>query len=120
MMEGTCMVEFNFRLIEAMRLANKSTQNVADHLGISYQAVKKVLDGKSSALNAENTAKAARYLGVDIYWLATGEGSYVMNDGWPFPMFSPTDYFALDENLRLEFEDRLLGAITRNKRPKSQ
>lgn len=43
--------------------------------GISVQAVAQVLNGKTKALTAENTARAARLLDVDWFWLATGEGS---------------------------------------------
>lgn len=109
------MVDYSDRLNEGMRLAKKSKQNLADHLGISYQAVKKAIDGKTSALNAENSARAARYLGVDSHWLATGEGEPTPRDAWPFETFGPEDYYRLDAKLRLEMEDRLLGAITRNK-----
>lgn len=48
---------------------------LATACGITVQAVAQVLKGTTKALTAENTARAARLLGVDWYWLATGEGS---------------------------------------------
>lgn len=51
-----------------------SVHQLADELGISYQAVKKVLDGSTSAFTAFNNSKAARFLKVSSDWLATGEG----------------------------------------------
>lgn len=52
-----------------------TAKDVASELGISYQAVKKIVDGKSKMLAADNNARAAALLGVDSDWLATGEGS---------------------------------------------
>lgn len=85
------MVEYRDRLSAAMQAANVSASKLAEGLNTSYQAVKKVIDGKSSAFNAANNALAARLLGVSSDWLALGEGD--MNSGvlaapqpspWPF------------------------------------
>lgn len=62
------------RLAHAIELADSDRQALAVGLGISVQAVSQALVGSTRALTAENTAKAARVLGVDAYWLATGEG----------------------------------------------
>jgi hypothetical protein len=47
-----------------------------------------VIAGKTKALTAENSALAARFLGVDMFWLATGIGdakTMTMPPGqWPF------------------------------------
>jgi transcriptional regulator with XRE-family HTH domain len=48
---------------------------LAKELGISVQAIAQVLKGTTRAMTAENTAVAARFLGVNWFWLATGEGS---------------------------------------------
>jgi len=85
------MVEYRDRLSAAMQAANVSASKLAEGLNTSYQAVKKVIDGKSSAFNAANNALAARLLGVSSDWLALGEGD--MKSGvvaapqpspWPF------------------------------------
>lgn len=68
------MVEYSDRLATAMKDAGVKTQQLADALGLSYQAVKKVLDGKSSAFSAINNDNAARVLQVSPSWLATGQG----------------------------------------------
>ena len=47
---------------------------LAEELGVSYVAVKKVLDGQTRAFTAENNSKAAAFLGVSPDWLARGEG----------------------------------------------
>jgi transcriptional regulator with XRE-family HTH domain len=62
------------RLAHALEVARKDRAALAEHLKISVQAIGAVLNGKSSAFTAENSAKAARWLRVDHYWLATGEG----------------------------------------------
>lgn len=69
------MNDYAQRLTAAMEHAGQKTTALALNLGVSYQAVKKVLDGKSTSLNAANNARAARFLGVSADWLATGSGS---------------------------------------------
>lgn len=62
------------RLAIALQMAEKDRQQLADGINISVQAIGQVIAGKTKALTAENSAKAARYLGVDGFWLATGIG----------------------------------------------
>lgn len=62
------------RLKEAMDLARVDRARLAAALGISVQAVGQVILGKTNSLTADKSAKAARFLKVDHYWLATGEG----------------------------------------------
>lgn len=52
-----------------------TAKDMASRLKISYQAVKKIVDGKSKMMAADNNARAAAILNVDSDWLATGEGS---------------------------------------------
>jgi transcriptional regulator with XRE-family HTH domain len=47
---------------------------LAKAMGVTVQAVGDVIRGASNAFTAEKSAKAARYLRVDHYWLATGDG----------------------------------------------
>jgi transcriptional regulator with XRE-family HTH domain len=72
------MAEYGDRLAEAIRLSKipekEARAKLAAKLGVSVQAVGQVLGGTTKALTAENSAKAARFLNVDHYWLATGEG----------------------------------------------
>lgn len=44
-------------------------------LGVSAVAISDLLAGKSKSMTAENAARAAKFLGVDVHWLCTGEGS---------------------------------------------
>ena len=75
--------KFEDRLEEAMALAGKSAKELATvlisqktgTLGPSVQAVYAALKGRSKSMTAENVARAARFLGVDMFWLATGVGS---------------------------------------------
>lgn len=75
------MVEYKDRLAKAMAVAKVKTQALADALGISYQAVKKVLDGKSAAFDTVNNSKAAKFLGISSDWLAREEGAMVVDAG---------------------------------------
>lgn len=71
------MVDYWDRLEAALKHAGKSLKDLQLHLKVSYQAMKKVQDGKTKALTAENNAHAARFLSIDSYWLATGEGKMI-------------------------------------------
>jgi hypothetical protein len=66
------MGEYKDRLQSAMKEANVSIAMLAKELKISYQAVKKVLDGKTATFDAANHAKAARYLKRSPDWLLDG------------------------------------------------
>jgi transcriptional regulator with XRE-family HTH domain len=73
-------MEFSDRLAYALSFADKSRRELADHLGISMQAVSQVLNGVNKNMNAENTIRAARFLKVSSWWLATGEGPPIGRD----------------------------------------
>lgn len=68
------MLEYKDRLAHAMQLAGLKTADLARALGLSYQAVDRVLKGRTNALKADNHAQAARALNVNPDWLATGQG----------------------------------------------
>ena len=66
--------DYATRLKSAMDAAGVSVQALANHLGVTYQAVKAAINGRSRGLTAPNNARAAEKLGVSGHWLATGEG----------------------------------------------
>jgi transcriptional regulator with XRE-family HTH domain len=63
------------RLQQAMSDAKITVSALGSKLGLSYQAVKKVLDRKSNSFTAANNAAAAKILGVSSDWLASGTGT---------------------------------------------
>lgn len=103
------MVEYKDRLTQALALARRSTKDLQEHLGVSYQAMKKLENGKTKAFSAENNARAARFLDVDAYWLATGEGQPRPLTPWPFPMILPSQYAQLDADFRRQLENNVVG-----------
>lgn len=73
------MTTYKERIAAAMggpEVSSQAVHALAKALGVSYTAIKKVVDpeGKSKTLTAENNAKAAKYLRVNADWLATGKG----------------------------------------------
>jgi transcriptional regulator with XRE-family HTH domain len=71
------VAQYKDRLAQAMKLAGVSEHQLAKALDITYTGVKKALKGGhdgTSAMSAANNSKAAKFLGVDPDWLATGEG----------------------------------------------
>jgi len=66
------MGDYRERLRSAMKEENVSTAQLAEKLDVSYQAVKKVLDGKTAMFDAANHAKAAKILRCSADWLLDG------------------------------------------------
>lgn len=69
------MIEYAERLAIALKERNTSISQLAGGMGVSYQAVKRVIDGLSKAFSAANNTKAAAFLRISPDWLATGQGS---------------------------------------------
>lgn len=129
------MVEYRDRLAAAMKAASISASQLAEGLSTSYQAVKKVIDGKSSAFNAANNAIAARMLGVSSDWLALGEGKQDRGAGatsetvaaWPFPdipedqvrKLAPSQLSSLQGALALAIAQLNLGIAVSSPAPQS-
>lgn len=68
------MSDYTARLQLAMEEARMSVGAFAKAMGITYQAAKKAADGKTRSLTASNNERAAKLLGVNAGWLATGIG----------------------------------------------
>jgi transcriptional regulator with XRE-family HTH domain len=63
------------RLAEALKHAGKSRGQLAAVLGVTEAAIGALVRGTSKQMTGENLIRAARFLGVNPYWLATGEES---------------------------------------------
>jgi len=68
------MIEYSERLHAALKARNVTISQLAGGMGVSYQAVKRVLEGLSKAFSAANNTKAATFLRINPDWLATGLG----------------------------------------------
>lgn len=125
------MVDYWTRLKEAMTHAGVVKAQLQTHLGVSYQAMKKLEDGKTKSLTAENNAKAAKFLGVNAYWLATGQETKeipssatpattlnlqekrAQNEAkvWPFEDIKPEQYQRLTPVQKSKVEGYILGML---------
>ena len=106
-------MSYGTRLEEALTLAGKSRQDLCTAIGISEQAIGQVIQGKTKAFTAENNARAARYLRVDSYWLATGEGHAKLEGAdWPFGLIDRERYESLDAERRGAIQNELEKLIT--------
>ena len=103
------MLEHKDRLREALALAEKTAASLQKELGISPAAMTYLLDGATKSFNAANNAKAARFLDVDAFWLATGEGQPRPQQPWPFPMILPSQWAQLDTDFRRQVENNVVG-----------
>jgi antitoxin HigA-1 len=82
------MNNYGQRLALALQIAGKERQELADGINVTVQAIGQVIMGKTKALTAENSAFAAKFLGVNPFWLATGIGDPKIKqhsvEQWPF------------------------------------
>lgn len=114
---------FAQRLEAAMKEAQKSRADLGRVLrspdggmGISPSAVAQLLSGASKSMTAENCARAARFLGVNGYWLATGEGSMHEGDGIFSLAREPAPTYETNQQLLARFGE-LLGRVPERMRP---
>lgn len=102
------MNTYGERLEHALQISRKDRVALGKELGISIQAIGQVIAGKTKALTAENSARAARFLDVDQIWLATGEGVPDAHkrgrEQWPFASISQSRWVSYDEQLRSAWE----------------
>lgn len=75
------LMTYGRRLDEALTHAGKSRRALADVLGCTPQAIGIVINWvgeKDRKLETEAHARCAKFLKVDHYWLATGEGEMII------------------------------------------
>lgn len=136
------MVYYAERIERALKHAQLTPKDLQDHLGVSYQAMKKLMNGISKSLSAENHVRAARFLGVNSFWLATGEeemissSNYTRSNGeavkliarentqnsmaaWPFKKISLDDFDNLNQHQRELIEAYARGLIDESAKKKS-
>lgn len=79
------MSTYQDRLKQALDDAGKNARWLAPILGVSPQAVYRVLSGDNKSFTAKNNEEAAHALGVSARWLATGIGA-MKDAGTPTPI----------------------------------
>lgn len=88
------MLTYSERLKEALGGGTpEQVRRLSTHLGISYQAVKQVVDGKTNSFTVANHIRACRFLGVRSEWLGLEEGP--MRDEAPAPAQAAVDWRTL-------------------------
>lgn len=76
--------EYKDRFCEAMTLSGKTEHELAAALGVTYQAIKKIMIGATKMPRADHSTLAAASMAVDAEWLATGNGKPKSQRVWPF------------------------------------
>lgn len=110
-------MELKDRLTAAMRASgidpanNDQVRKLAAQLKITYQGLRKLIAGESKTLMAKTNSKAAKEMGVDPDWLATGEGEMHSERVWPFTDLSPSDWNRILPAVREASEKGLLSAV---------
>lgn len=68
------MVALGERLDSAMKARGVTVSRLAKAVDMSYQGIKKIVDGKTQEMDASNCIKIAAFLQINPEWLRTGEG----------------------------------------------
>ncbi|VTU25260.1 transcriptional repressor DicA [Variovorax sp. PBS-H4] len=68
------MVTLGERLQSAMDARGVTVSRLAKAVGMSYQGIKKIVDGKTQGMSADNLMATAAFLSVNAEWLRTGAG----------------------------------------------
>lgn len=112
------MVEtYQDRLRKAMTDAGMDARALAAAIGVTRQAVDKVLKGTSKAFSAENHFPAARALGVDPGWLAEGSTAPVHAEPWPLPSVPPPQWRAMTAIDRARIDAYAFSLLERSDPP---
>ena len=109
-------MNYGDRLVHALAISAKSRLELSTAIGASTQAISQVINGNSKSLNAENTLRAARFLKVSAWWLATGEGSPMsieaLSEGLSHEAISyAVEYEAMNPQEREQFRLLLAAAL---------
>jgi transcriptional regulator with XRE-family HTH domain len=102
------------RMKHARGLKSWTQPQLAVAAGVSTGTIGNIESGARQAKGS--LPQIAEALGVNLKWLAYGEGDMHVRSDWPYASFSPKQYNLLDKALRDEVEDRLLGAIMRQEK----
>lgn len=114
------MADYGVRLESALAARRVTLRQLANHLGITYQAVKRVTDGKTVEFSASNHAKAAAYLNISPDWLLTGAGDMTPSSSMGQVMSGKARQLGAlldrikDEDLRLQAYAHCILILNRN------
>jgi transcriptional regulator with XRE-family HTH domain len=97
------------RLEEAIKIAGSSRAKVATAAGLTVQAIGQCIRGETEFLKVDGSARAAAFLDVDHFWLATGEGKPRPDRAWPFELILPSQYKQIDADFKRHLENDLAG-----------
>lgn len=112
--------DYQARLQWAMAEAKETISTLHPKLGISYQAMKKVVTGGTKRLASHNHTEAARLLKVDPRWLATGEGTPHANAAWPLSHELLAELRKADANALRRAENAARAALDMDPAPKQE
>lgn len=94
------------RLQQAIDSSKVTVREIAQRLGVTTQAIYKVLRGETRALQASHHLAACKVLGVEPRWLADGVGP--MHTPRSIPLVGNPDYPAI-RRVRLQFDAGVHG-----------
>ncbi len=100
-------MELKERVRTARKTARLTQEALAEAIGVSRPAITQWEDGTVKSLDAGNAVRAARILGVDELWLATGEGHPYSVKDEPYPL--PPDLSSAWQRLTPKLRDHLLA-----------
>ena len=108
---GEMDVDFKDRLKLAIDESGLDVSDLAGRIGLTKQAIHKLLNGTSKTMNMHNLFVAAQALQVNPEWLATGKGE-PRSGFMRLPVSGKVQAFALRiERLPKEAQDALIRMV---------
>jgi antitoxin HigA-1 len=102
------------RLSRAFDPSKHTKKGLSVAAKVSAPSVTDWFNGKTKELKGEPLVRAARYLGVDPLWLATGQGPMqAVNVPWPFMEIAPEAWQSLNEREKGRIEGIIYASMTR-------
>lgn len=99
------MVALGERLQSAMKARGVTVSRLATAVGMSYQGIKKIVDGKTQEMDASNCIKIAAFLQINAEWLRTGDGERELGAVAPAPRTISESQWALLEDFEMLPDD---------------
>jgi transcriptional regulator with XRE-family HTH domain len=111
------MVALGERLDSAMKARGVTVSRLAKAVDMSYQGIKKIVNGKTQEMDASNCIKIAGFLGINAEWLRTGEGQRDLGSASPAERAVSESQWALLEDFEMlpEDEKQALRSTLRSK-----
>jgi transcriptional regulator with XRE-family HTH domain len=108
MTDKTVQSDYGRRLVLARQARGVTQHQLSKLTGVSQPTIGST---ETQGRGSLKTAEFAKALNVDAYWLATGEGSMLPNNTWPFETFAAHDISTISKDARVYLEQMVTNYL---------